>query len=280
MKKRLLMISAMMIGCVMLIWMLLPEQSMKKRLANSTKFTYYLDKGNAEISKKMQAQDLVIIEPIEMQAQYITDAQQAGTMVYGYINTLEADRWNHAFYEQLKEEDFYHNAKGERLYFEKWDSYATTMTSPHYQELLLAEVEKQVVRKKLDGVFLDTVGNIEDYLPQEEQVVQQKAMQAFMAKLKERYPDLGIGQNWGFETLQNYTAPYVDFVLWEDFSYDKIAHDDWAQQMIAKLETLREEHALQILTIGFSEPQKSAELAKKHSFLFYYRAQGSYYNTW
>ena len=43
--------------------------------------------------------------------------------MYGYINVMEADKWNTALYQQLKEEDFYRDKQGERMYFAKWDSF-------------------------------------------------------------------------------------------------------------------------------------------------------------
>ena len=50
------------------------------------------------------------------------------------------------------------------------------------QEVLLIEIEKQVVQKGLDGVFLDTVGNIDSYLQPHEQQMQNKAIRKFMKK--------------------------------------------------------------------------------------------------
>ena len=86
-------------------------------------YTYYLDKGNDAIGKSMTKLDLVIVEPLEMRQKYIVNAQKAVLLVYGYINVMEADKWNTALYQQLKEEDFYRDKQGERMYFAKWDSF-------------------------------------------------------------------------------------------------------------------------------------------------------------
>ncbi|WP_018705582.1 putative glycoside hydrolase [Siminovitchia fordii] len=101
--------------------------------------------------------------------------------MYGYINAMEGDKWNKELYHQFKEDDFYKDENGTKIYFEQWDSYMMDMTSFHYQEILMKEIEKQVVQKGLDGVFLDTVGNI-SYLQLHEQQMQNEAIREFMKK--------------------------------------------------------------------------------------------------
>lgn len=254
--------------------------SIQDRLTAVNKYKYYLDKGNDEIGKEMAKEDLVIVEPIEMQQKYIKQAQKNGTLIYGYINAMEADKWNLAFYSQLKEEDFYKDERGEKMYFSEWDSYLMDMTSEHYQALLLEEIQKQIVQKGLDGVFLDTVGNIESYLPEKEQGVQNEAMLAFIKNIKQQYNDLSIAQNWGFQTLVDYTAPYIDFVMWENFSYDVVGEDEWALNKMQQLIQIREKFGTQVMTIGFDDEEKSRALAEKFHFKFFYSPAGSYYNTW
>ena len=144
MKKLLILLLALLIAGSM--WMLLAKNSVSSstsiqaKLADVKDYTYYLDKGNDAIGKSMTKLDLVIVEPLEMQQKYIVNAQKSGTLVYGYINVMEADKWNTALYQQLKEEDFYRDKQGERMYIAKWDSFLMDLTSTHYQDILLAEI--------------------------------------------------------------------------------------------------------------------------------------------
>jgi len=206
--------------------------------------------------------------------------KKSGTLVYGYINVMEADKWNTALYQQLKEEDFYRDKQGERMYFAKWDSFLMDLTSTHYQDILLAEIEQQIVQKGLDGVFLDTVGNINSYLPEDEQKWQNEAMLSFIQQIKKRHPNISVAQNWGFQTLADYTAPYVDFIMWEDFSYPVVGKDEWSLDMMQQLVHIRNKFGTQVMTIGFEEEAKSRALAEKHHFKFFYSPAGSYYNSW
>lgn len=254
------------------------QKTIQQILEDVEEFKYYLDKGNESIAKKMKQMNLVIVEPIEMQQSYINSAQKSGTLVYGYINAMEGDKCNKELYNQLTEDDFYKDENGDRMYFEKWDSYMMDMTSIHYQDVLLQEIKKQVVDRELDGVFLDTVGNIDSFLPSVEQKEQNKALLDFIKKAKEQFNNLSIAQNWGFNTLINYTAPYIDFIMWEDFSYSVVGEDEWALNKMEQLKQVREEYGTQVMAVGFSEPDKSKELALKHRFKFVYNAAGSYYN--
>lgn len=254
--------------------------SISERLAAVKDYKYYLDKGNETIGKEMAKVDLVIVEPIEMQQHYIDQAQSNGTLVYGYINAMEADKWNSELYNQLLEEDFYRDDHGEKMYFSEWDSYLVDMTSAHYQELLLEEIKAQIVQKGLDGVFLDTVGNINSFLPEKEQHAQNEAMLSFIKEIKQQYNGLSIAQNWGFQTLADYTAPYVDFIMWEDFTYGVVGKDEWSLDMMKQLVHIREKFGTQVMTIGFNDEVKSRALAEKYDFKFFFSPAGSYYNTW
>ncbi|MGE7091487.1 endo alpha-1,4 polygalactosaminidase [Lysinibacillus sp. NPDC048646] len=260
----------------------LPNTSttIKEKLAAVEDYKYYLDKGNKTIGKEMQKMDLVIVEPIEMQQPYIEAAQEHGTLIFGYINAMEADTWNETLYNQLQEIDFYTDEYGEKMYFAEWDSYLMDMTSSHYQNLLLEEIQKQIVDKGLDGVFLDTVGNIDSFLPPKEQVQQNEAMLTFIKKIKQQFNGLSIAQNWGFQTLADYTAPYIDFVMWENFSYKVVGEDDWSLEKMKQLIQLREKFGTQVMTIGFNDETQSRALAEKHHFKFFYNPAGSYYNSW
>ncbi|WP_155593335.1 endo alpha-1,4 polygalactosaminidase [Lysinibacillus cavernae] len=283
MKKLLLLITAVLIAVG--IWCLTQNSAsssttIQTKLDDVKNFKYYLDKGNDAIGKEMTKLDLVIVEPIEMQQKYIDNAQKSDTLIYGYINAMETDKWNTALYQQLKEDDFYRNKQGEKMYFAEWDSYLMDMTSTHYQDLLLAEIQKQIVQKGLDGVFLDTVGNINSYLPEDEQKWQNEAMLSLIQEIKKRNPDLSVAQNWGFQTLADYTAPYVDFIMWEDFSYPVVGKDKWSLDMMQKLVQIRDKFGTQVMTIGFEDESKSRALAEKYQFKFFYSPAGSYYNSW
>ncbi|RSL34174.1 hypothetical protein D7Z54_06305 [Salibacterium salarium] len=251
------------------------------KLSNVSSFKYYLGEGNSSIEDKMKKQDVVIVEPVVMDEAYIQAAQNSETLVYGYINSMEADKWKEDLYEQFNEDDFFVE-NGEKVYFSEWDSYLMDMTSKHYQDVLLDEVEAEVADKGLDGVFLDTVGNIDSQFEDDPVILkeQREAMATFMQRMEERFPQLSIAQNWGIDTLVEYTAPYVDFIMWEDFSYSTLNNDAWSRDRVESLKQVREDYGTEIFTVSFKENEESRKLAEQHDFKHVHNAEGSYYNTW
>ncbi|TGB03816.1 putative glycoside hydrolase [Halobacillus salinus] len=242
-------------------------------------YKIYYDEPTPAIIDEMGNYDLVIIEPIYYSQRQITEIQKGGTLVYGYINTMEADKWNTDLFGKLNEEDFFHR-DGERIYYSEWDSYLTDITSPHYQKVLRTEVTKQIVDKGLDGAFLDTVGDIDNEHQGNPDVLykQREGMVTWMESVREEHPDLSMIQNWGFDTLATATYPYVDGIMWESFHFSSIAYDEWTYDQIYKLRKLRENHGIQVLTVSMEEENKSKKLSRANRFKHFHTDKS--YNDW
>ncbi|MYL37440.1 endo alpha-1,4 polygalactosaminidase [Halobacillus litoralis] len=247
-------------------------------LSNVQSYKIYYDYPTDAILNQMQAYDAVMIEPVLYTKDQIETIQQSGTLVYGYINTMEADNWNTALISQLEESDFFHR-DGERVYYPEWDSYLTDITSDHYQQVLLAEIEKQITAKGLDGVFLDTVGNIDNEHCGSDVLDDQRAgMAVFLQEIRRQHPSLSLIQNWGFGTLSTTTYPYVDGIMWENFNYSTVSTNQWSQNRIEDLQQLQTETGLEVLTVSFTEKTKSTNYAASKNFKHYH--ESSHYNAW
>lgn len=242
-------------------------------------YKIFYDSPNKNILREMKNYDVVIIEPVYYTKQQVKYIQRKGTKVYGYINAMEADRWNEALYTQMEEKDFFHRG-GSRVYYKQWDSYLMNMDEEHYQQVLMNEVAKQVHAKGCDGVFLDTVGNIDDEHENNPETLREQrvAMASFMRSIKEKHPQLAIIQNWGFDTLSTTTYPFVNGIMWEGFEYSAIVGDEWAQQKIAKLKKLRKKHKIQVFTVSAHEEEESRRYAESQGFCHFHSPRG--YNVW
>lgn len=248
-------------------------------LSGVASYKIYYDSPTKTQIKKMQQYDMVIIEPVYYSASQIKELKKYGTKVYGYINTMEADNWNVDFINQLDEADFFHR-NGERVHYKAWDSYLTNITSSHYQSLLVAEVKKQIVDKGLGGVFLDTVGNIDNEHWQQPRILaeQRNGMLQFMSTLKKLHPSLSLIQNWGFGTLKSHTYRYVDGVMWESFNHSVITKDQWSKDRIQELRTLGAVHNIKTLTVSSTQRPKSTQFAKTNGFIHYHANTSLDYN--
>ncbi|SIS45300.1 endo alpha-1,4 polygalactosaminidase [Salimicrobium flavidum] len=242
-------------------------------------YKIYYDPPTQELLSKMTNYDMVIIEPVYYTKADIQSLKDSGTGVYGYINTMEADTWNTSLFEQLNEDDFFHR-NGERVHYSEWDSYLTDITSSHYQQVLADEVEKQIIDKGLDGAFLDTVGNIDNEHYRDADVLnnQRQGLVSWLMLLQEEHPDLSFIQNWGFDTLAEATAPYVDGIMWEGFHLSSIIYDEWANNQVYKLRSIREEHGVEVFTVSFEQEKNSTRFSKANRFKHYHEPDS--FNEW
>ncbi|AKG04829.1 glycosyl hydrolase [Salimicrobium jeotgali] len=253
--------------------------SKESPLAHIETYKIYYDAPTPAIIDEMSEYDVMIIEPFYYTNQQIEEIRKDGTLVYGYINTMEADQWNTPLFQKLKEEDFFvRNSK--RVYYEEWDSYLTDITSSHYQKVMADEVQKQIVDKGLDGAFLDTVGNIDNEHGGDPQVLhaQREGLTDWLTLLKDRHPDLSLIQNWGFDTLATASSPYVDGIMWEGFHFSDVVYDEWAQDQVYKLRKVREMDGVEVLTVSHQQPGESKGLSTANRFKHYHEPTN--YNEW
>ncbi|MGD6816890.1 putative glycoside hydrolase [Metabacillus sp. 84] len=242
-------------------------------------YKIYYDAPTPAIIRKMKAYDLVIIEPLLYTKTQIDEIKKGDTKVYGYINSMEADNWNTAFIRKLLPQDYY-RSNGQKHYIKQWDSYLMNMGSSHFRQLLLSEIHAQVYSKNMDGVFLDTVGNIDDYFSSKpaELKKQRTGLQQLLKSVTSSYPRLGIIQNWGMDTLKAASADYVDAIMWEDFSHRVVSKDQWSRNQILDLKELQQETGLEVLTVSFEQHSKSDAFSAAQGFKHYKAVKD--FNRW
>lgn len=244
-----------------------------------TSYKIFYGKPTTRVFNEMKNYNLVIVEPYHYTKADIERIKKGGTMVMGYVSTMEVASWNQTLLNKCEATDFFLR-ENEKVRFAEWDSYLMDITSPHYQQILMDEVRNQVAAKGFDGVFLDTVGDIDDQHGNDPVMLtlQQFGMAAFMSEIKTQFPSLYLIQNWGFGTLTGYTAPYVDGFMWENFDYATVAKDQWAQDRMAELHALQKQYPFSVFTVSFSSKAKSTEYAKKQGFIHSHTTKG--FDVW
>ncbi|KZZ84733.1 endo alpha-1,4 polygalactosaminidase [Bacillus sp. SJS] len=271
--------SKLLLICCIIIFFLLVGYFLtlqKNPLDGVHQYKIYYGEPAKDTVKKLSGYPLVIIEPTHYSRKEIEKIQQTGTLVYGYINSMEADRWNKNLFKQFEHQDFYYR-DGKRVYLKDWDAYLMDMTSFHYRETLLKEIHQQIEHKQLNGVFLDTVGDIDDFFSEDsKEMKQQQESLILLLKVLERR-QLSVIQNWGMETAQK-TAPFIDGFMWEDFQHSYIMNDDWSKEWLKKTRWLSDEYGITIFTVSEKEKEKSEQLAEKQGFVHYYAPRD--YEEW
>ncbi|WP_394554617.1 glycosyl hydrolase [Priestia aryabhattai] len=216
---------------------------------------------------KLKKYDMVIIEPSYYSKSDIKTLKEQGTLVFGYLSTMEINNWNTRIIKQTIPDDYFYK-NGKKVFFPKWDSYLMNISSHHYQKILLGQLKSSIVNKGFDGVFLDTVGDIDNQQMDKNNLVrQQKGIVLFCKSIKNQYPSLLTIQNSGFPTLKDYTIPYIDGVMWESFSVPKVSTDAWSLKQIKILNQLQKDFSLVVFTVSSENKSQSSSFAKKNHFI-------------
>ncbi|MEI2319306.1 endo alpha-1,4 polygalactosaminidase [Bacillus paramobilis] len=196
-------------------------------LKNVKSYKIYYGEANEQVIKRLSKYDMVIIEPYAFTREQVQQLKKSGTVVLGYVSVLELEVWHKS---QVMESDYYYR-DSEKMKIEKWDTYIMNLADNHYRSIIINKVKQQIVGKGIDGVFLDTVGDIDDYF-YDQAALQEKFRLAYVNLLKEIKSvdsNLLLVQNWGFETIKSAALNFIHGVLWEDFNKQVIAEDQWSQ---------------------------------------------------
>lgn len=103
------------------------------------------------------------------------------------------------------------------------------LRDPIYRDVLLEEIQRSVIDHGLDGIFLDTVGDIDEYV--KHAGVRQEMREAYRTLLRQitgRFGPIPMIQNRGFNSLE-LAAPYIEGILWEDWRADW-EQDAWTRK--------------------------------------------------
>jgi uncharacterized protein (TIGR01370 family) len=227
-------------------------------------YSLYYGSPTAQAITKLKTKDLIIIEPQLYTKEQIKDIQSKGTLVIGYLSLMETPAWNMLRSKDLVPQDYLWQ-KGERIHFPQWNSYLMDIRQTHYRKLLVAEMQTSIADKGMNGVFLDTVGDIDDYIKDKATQTQtREAYVAFLQDVSKQFPELSIIQNRGFETL-DYSASYIDAFLWEDWRANW-KKDAWMKANVEKLQK-EQKKGLTIFTISLHKESSPGKEARKLKFI-------------
>ncbi|EXX84798.1 hypothetical protein BG53_01830 [Paenibacillus darwinianus] len=244
----------------------------KPHFATVGNYTLYYGYPTRQALEQWKAHDLAIIEPHDLSREQAAAVRSAGTRLAGYLSVMETPRWNRLRFERLAETDYYFVSGGGKLHFAEWDSYLMDLSSEHYVSLLLEEICQQIVEKGLDGIFLDTVGDLEEHVREpDRQAAMMHGYLTLLRRIKERHPQLGIIQNRGF-TAAAEGYPWLDGLLWEDWD-GNWRGNDWMIANVRKVRRLQRQ-GLRIFTLSAGADDIHQREANKLGFLHLAKPNG------
>lgn len=151
---------------------------------------------------------LVVIEPALYTKQEIKALKSTGAEIIGYLTLGEVDE-NRWYFPELQTLGFVGTNKN-------WNSHFIDLENEQARRFILNEVLPQILRKGVDGIFLDTIDAVS---PTTERGYLQPYMAWMIKEIKALYPDKIIIQNSGIFLLEE-THEHVDAFLTEALASD------------------------------------------------------------
>ena len=219
--------------------------------------------------KALSEYDLAIIEPKAHRAEDINILRNNATAVYGYISLFEIEE---------KQPEF--EVFGSHLLVEGISCQTEKCSRRHFVDLrsgpwiefVLSRVRKLIAEYGYDGIFVDTVGYIEECVIQESIMFNQiLAVCDFYRKVRKEFPEAGIIQNNALGLTLNYTKSLIDAVCWENPNSDTPEFRRINKLIISKLNRIRKENGMRVLLLTEDAPEARyfRHMTSKNSYIYY-----------
>ncbi len=240
-------------------------------------YAVYYGRGPVE---GLESFDWVILEPWGWRVSDLQRLQQHGVKIFAYLSTLEVPPWMTDV--KLGDRDWIHvdghpwirAVNGNRVArpdSAAWRNYLEQSLAQHY-------------RQGWDGIFLDTLGDVEDEAVQAESawLAPQAAELVHLAKVF--FGDRMVIINNGLWRVVPLAIPYLDAVCWEGTFNAAVFREPWCQAMIDFLGRTAQTKSwtnllLTQITDLIDQPSRIKEfdaLAERFGFLAY-AAPGDYH---
>ncbi len=227
-------------------------------------YTIFYGYPTEDAMHELKKKDLAIIEPSMYSNEQVQALHAAETIAIGYLSVMEAPAWNRYRQERLQP-DHYLTVSGAPVYFPKWDSYLMDLRCSSYRRLLLEEIRSHIATKGFDGIFLDTVGDIDDHVADPKLKHELcKAYAELLRDISREYPHLALIQNRGFASLDA-AAPYICGFLWEDWR-GALVRDPWVKPRLKRL-TEEQANGLTVFTVSAGMEAINAKAAGQRKFI-------------
>ena len=201
----------------------------------------------------------VIVEADNVRADELQGLHAQGSRVFAYLSVGEVSptrRW----YKQVQPEWVLGRNN-------VWDSEVLDLTQPAWQAFLLDNLVAPLAKKGYDGLFLDTLDSYYLYAKNpEERQRQAKALADVLKTIKQRYPQMRLIANRGFEAMPT-IAPLLEAVVVESLyaSWDNAkkvyqpADPEGRIWLLNQLEGLQNDYGMEVVIIDYLPPNRREE---------------------
>jgi len=213
----------------------------RSRIKSIKNYVVYYGKGRLN---DLARYDLVIVQRGTLTESEIAELKKRGTLVVAYISTSEATK-----------DDTRAEAQWRLGSNRDWKVDVIDVNQEGWRKVVLAE-SKEVMAKGFDGLFLDTVEDVQTY-PQ-----MKAGMITLIQSLRQTYPNSLLIQNGGYGILNNLGAT-IDALMFEDLStgydfdkkkYVELDNNDTAREV----QSYTQRSGLPVLALDYASPDDPA----------------------
>lgn len=240
----------------------------KNPLNHIDNYRVFYGRPEKDYKKSFKAYDLLILEPFFYNEEDLKELRADNSQLYfGYLSVMEVSHWDADLLERMDIND-YLEIDGKRYKKDGSVNFIGDIRNESYRKLLMTLIEKRVVDKGFQGVFLDTVDWI-DYFGYDDKALSEsfkKSYEIFLKEINKTYPDLLIIQNRSFDTYESFAKSYVHGIMWENFDYKKMFNEDLSRTIdLMKNKWI---YGNQVLTISHQEYESNLLWSKRLSWVF------------
>jgi hypothetical protein len=238
---------------------------------NAQSFVVFYGHGQAEA---MSQYDIAIVEPAGQTEQTLKEMKEAGTLVIAYISITEVPEYDPL--KKLLRVSDYLMINGTPIKNLEYNTMIADLRSRNWIGLLLHRISGYIRNSGYDGIFMDTISNVEwPVLPAGVRAEQQSAALEIVKKIRSLHPKHLIVQNNGLESLCYDTAPFIDGICWENPDFVRPETYSWHETVRLKVKKLVSKHDTRILFLQekstTTEPgiESAVDWAKREKYLHY-----------
>jgi len=238
----------------------------REKLHQASNFALYYGIGREE---ELSNFDIAIVEPRGQKTKSINTLHEKGTLVISYLSVMEIHP-SFPEFKLLREDDFL-IANGMPIQNKAYGTYVADLRSKRWTDMVYHAAGKLIYHEGYDGVFLDTIGNIEmPEIPEEHRESQILSAVALTTKIRSLSNDCVVIQNNGLERLCDHTAGMIDGICWENPPFNRPESFKWAEKMLYKIKSLKEKYQIQLfLLFEDNEDEAAKKIARENNYLIY-----------
>lgn len=271
------------------------QESSEKNCANVRSWCLYYGSATSEAMERLAGYELVVIDPAALgpkSVESIATLKQKGCLVAGYLSMIEIATWHR--YRTRIPHDWIIQVDGTP--WSPWGgkgvswegNLAASLAEPGWRAMLADLVKTEVLDFGCDGVFMDTLEDLDfASLPEPERERQLKGARLLMEDLDARYPKAFFIANRALQRALDAVGDHIDALCWESFApkyFENPEARPWMDSVSAHIAQRRTTNPFRVLALwtdqkpgpDFSERQDvMRRIAIEHGYLPYC-STGSY----